>query len=184
MIDWDTYFLGLAFYVSVKSKDPSTKCGCILIGDKHQVVSTGYNGLPRGLDDDVEDRKERPAKYHWFEHAERNAIYNASLNGLVTKGCTAYITAPPCSDCARAIVQSGIIKIVTPTPHSLSSKEASSRWRESLEVSKEMLKEANIIWKIFPLTSVLSPLTEASNIVTFLENSHGNSHGNCREQAT
>ena len=143
-MDWDTYFMGLAVFVSLKSKDESTKCGCILIGDKNQIVSTGYNGIPRGLEDDNPNRHERPEKYYWFEHAERNAIYNAALNGMCTKGTRAFITAPPCADCTRALVQSGIKEISLPSYHNLRDKQGSKKWQEHLRVSQRILQEADI----------------------------------------
>ena len=112
-MDWDTYFMEMANLVSTKSKDRSTQVGCVIVGLNHEVRTTGYNGFCRGIDDDVEERHERPEKYLWSEHAERNAIYNAARNGIRIEDCTAYTTVFPCADCARGLIQSGVVRIVT-----------------------------------------------------------------------
>ena len=79
--EWDIRFMNLAKMIATWSKDTSTKVGCVIIGPDKEIRSTGYNGFPRGVDDTIAKRKERPAKYKFTEHAERNAIYNASLFG-------------------------------------------------------------------------------------------------------
>src|SRR3990167_200779 len=111
-MNWDEYFLVLCEVIKLKSKDQNTKIGVVIVGKDHEVVSTGYNSFPRGIDDNVPARQERPEKYLWMEHAERNAIYNAARIGVSTKGCTMYMSCVmSCPDCARAIINSGIIKI-------------------------------------------------------------------------
>jgi dCMP deaminase len=112
-MDWDSYFTSMANLVASKSKDRSTKVGCVIVGPTNEVRSTGYNGFCRGIDDWVEARHSRPEKYLWAEHAERNAIYNAARNGIRLEDCTLYSTVFPCSDCARGIIQSGIKRVVT-----------------------------------------------------------------------
>ena len=111
-MEWDDYFFSIADKVKEKSKDRSTKVGCVIVGPQHEIRTTGFNGFCRGVDDDIDSRHERPEKYLWTEHAERNAIYNAARNGIVTESCSIYIVASKpvgvCSDCARAIIQSGI----------------------------------------------------------------------------
>jgi dCMP deaminase len=74
MMNWTNYFLNIAEAVKEKSKDQRTKIGAVIVGKDNEIVSTGYNSFPRGIDDDVEERQQRPEKYFWFEHAERNAI--------------------------------------------------------------------------------------------------------------
>jgi dCMP deaminase len=113
MMDWDSYFTSMAELVASKSKDRSTKVGCVIVGPSNEVRSTGYNGFCRGIDDALEARHCRPEKYLWTEHAERNAIYNAARNGIRLEDCTLYSTVFPCSDCARGIIQSGIKRVVT-----------------------------------------------------------------------
>src|SRR3972149_4666305 len=104
---WPEFFFALAALAAKKSKDRSTKIGAVVVGPDNEVRSLGYNGFPRGINDDVEERHRRPAKYLWSEHAERNAIYNAVRAGICLRGCTMYVHSHPCVDCARAIIQSG-----------------------------------------------------------------------------
>lgn len=113
---WDEYFMTMARHAATRSKDRSTKVGCVLVGPDNEVVSAGYNSFPRGINDDVPERYERPEKYKWTEHAERNAIYNAARVGVATKGARAYLPWFPCMDCARALVQAGITEIVCHEP--------------------------------------------------------------------
>lgn len=113
MTSWDFYFMDMAAFVATKSKDRAKKVGCVIVGPNHEVRTTGYNGFCRGIDDDNRDRHERPEKYLWTEHAERNAIFNAARNGIRIEDCTAYTTMFPCSDCARGLIQSGIKRLVT-----------------------------------------------------------------------
>lgn len=143
MNSFDEFYLDMADFVSRKSKDRSTKVGVVISGPDNEVRSTGYNGFPRGIDDNPEDRHERPAKYMWTEHAERNAIYNAARAGVSLKGCTLYLNfAPiPCTDCARAIIQVGITRIVG---KNIKFTGKGSHWDENLSASERMLIEANV----------------------------------------
>ncbi len=109
---WDEYYLNICEVVAARSKDPNTQIGCVIAGPAHEIRSTGYNSLPRGIRDDVAERLERPKKYLWMEHAERNAICNAARVGTPLEGCTLYVEIMPCMDCARAIVQAGIREVV------------------------------------------------------------------------
>lgn len=138
---WDERFFELALMVAGWSKDTSTKTGAVIVRDR-QILSVGYNGFPRGVDDSVSERYERPQKYEFTEHAERNSVYNAVYNGVSLKGATIYSTLCPCTDCCRAIIQTGIIEVITPTPDN-----ASEKWKESFKVSKEMFDEAGITVK-------------------------------------
>jgi len=139
---WDKYFMRMADLVASKSKDRSTQVGCVIVGPNHEVRSTGYNGMCRGVDDDIEDRHERPEKYFWFEHAERNAIYNAARNGIRIEDCTAYVTMIPCADCCRGLIQSGVKRIL------VKSGPTSGRWDESFYRSMDMAREANVLVKM------------------------------------
>ncbi len=114
--NWDHRFMELARHIGQWSKDRSFGVGCVIVGPDREIRSTGYNGFPREVDDNVEERHERPAKYAWTEHAERNAIYNAARMGTALKGCTMYVPWYPCMDCARAIIQSGISWLVCEQP--------------------------------------------------------------------
>lgn len=113
--DRDRQFMNLAVEYSLKSTDRSRKVGAIIVDASGRLVSYGWNGFPSGVVDQ-ECRHERPAKYSWTEHAERNAIYLAAKNGAPLKGCTMYVPWFPCMDCARGIVQSGISRLVAYRP--------------------------------------------------------------------
>lgn len=141
-MNWDEYFINIAEQVKLKSKDKKTQIGVVIIGKDNEIVSTGYNSFPRGINDDIDERQERPEKYFWFEHAERNAIYNAARIGVSTLGTTMYMTCGiPCADCARAIINSGISKIVL-----RDGKGATNiKWQESAERSMIMFREAGVI---------------------------------------
>jgi dCMP deaminase len=145
-MNWDEYFINIAEQVKLKSKDNNTKIGVVLVGKNNEIVSTGYNSFPRGINDDVVERQDKPEKYFWFEHAERNCIYNAARIGVSTLGTTMYMTCGiSCADCARAIISAGVEKIVL-----RSGKGAMSpKWQESAERSNQMFKEAGIIVEFF-----------------------------------
>jgi dCMP deaminase len=141
-MNWTEYFLGIAEQVKLKSKDKYTKIGAIIVGEDNEVLSTGYNSFPRGLADNVDSRQERPEKYFWFEHAERNAIYNAARVGTPLKNSTIYLTSGlPCMDCARGIVNSGIKKVYCKEECTTNNKE---KWEESQKRSRELLIECGI----------------------------------------
>lgn len=140
---WEQYFRTIANQVKMKSKDENTQIGAVIVGSDNEIVSTGYNSFPRGIDDNVDSRQERPEKYFWFEHAERNALYNAARIGVSTKGCTMYLTCGiPCADCARGIINSGISKIVC--ENHLTFGESTQKWYEHAKRSLVMFEEAGI----------------------------------------
>ena len=116
MADWDSRFMNLARHIATWSKDRSRQVGCVIVGPDNEIRAYGFNGFPRGVDDDAEGRHARPAKYKWTEHAERNAIYNAARIGTPLQGCRMYLPWFPCMDCARAVVQSGIAELICERP--------------------------------------------------------------------
>lgn len=213
--NWSAYFIDMAMLVASKSKDPSTKVGCVIVGPDNEIRSTGYNGFPRGVKEVVQqvpeehipveaqwnaverdlsarcscgavingiaypppeeiarlhmsahdiqlqacysndhfypsnnppvtvlsDRWERPTKYDFVEHAERNAVYNAARVGVPLKGCRAYLNWAPtttCTDCAKAIIQAGIIEVIGPSIPFPGSND----WK--FDVSSVMLAEAGV----------------------------------------
>lgn len=143
-MNWHNFFIQMTDLVASKSKDRSTKVGAVIInGENNAVLSMGYNGFPRGVNDDDDARHERPAKYRFTEHAERNAIYNAARNGIKLEGTTLYLNWEPipCTDCTRAIIQSGITRIIGPT-RPFGGKGA--QWTEDLKQAKKMLDEAGV----------------------------------------
>ena len=137
---WAGRFINLAIEIASWSKDDSTKIGCVIVNDKGHPVSFGYNGLPMGIDDNIAERDERPEKYFWYEHAERNAMY-LTTNSL--QNCSIFITHAPCADCARGMIQSGIKNVIIHADGGFESPLA-DRYGDSMIASREMLTEANI----------------------------------------
>lgn len=143
---WDTRFVELAMHIANWSKDPSTKVGCVVVGEDREIRSTGFNGFPRGIRDDEERLLDREQKYPLICHAEENAIMHAARIGVSLKGSTAYVTWPPCSRCARSLIQSGIKEIIYPTPG-----EIPERWIEDFNISNGMISEAGVIVRTIDL---------------------------------
>lgn len=137
--DWKKRFIELSEYIASWSKDESTKVGAVITDDDNTILSVGYNGFPRNMDDNVERRKKRPEKYFYTEHAERNAIYNAGRSGMKLKGSNIYVMWFPCVGCSRAIVQVGIKQLVCPKPDFNDDK-----WGEEFSISYEILSECGV----------------------------------------
>ncbi|MCH1481739.1 MAG: dCMP deaminase family protein [Candidatus Poseidoniaceae archaeon] len=136
---WDLRFIGLAQHISTWSKDPSTKVGCVVVGEDREIRSTGFNGFPRGINDNEERLMDREKKYPLICHAEENAIMHAARIGVSLKDSTAYVTWPPCSRCARSLIQAGIREIVYPE-----TGKIPERWIEDFTISDSMLNEAGV----------------------------------------
>lgn len=137
-VDWDEYFMGLAYMASMKSKDKGAKTGAIIVDDDHIPVMTGFNGLAKGLIETAE-RSVKPLKLKVTSCAERSAILFAARKGKAVEGTTIYTQWCPCNECAIAIIQSGIKKVVV-------HKEniPSESWNDEFEFSKELLAEADV----------------------------------------
>lgn len=139
-MDWYNYYIGMADYVALKSKDV-TKVGAVIVGPDREIRSTGFNGFARGIaEEGVPERWDRPAKYLWVEHAERNAVYNAARMGTPCKGCILVLNwyPIPCVDCTKAVIQSGIVGLVGPDRPFPQNRD----W--NFDVAKQMLNEARI----------------------------------------
>ena len=139
MSNWDSKFVGLANHISTWSKDRSTKVGAVVVNERNKVVSLGYNGFPIGFNDNIDERHNRPQKYDYTEHAERNAIYSAAELGVSLVNCTIYLNWFPCPDCARAVIQSGIKTVVC-----YRQDMDNPRWKDGFDKSNEMLKECGV----------------------------------------
>ena len=114
-ISWDEYFIGIAQLSALRSKDPATQVGCCIVDKNNKILSLGYNGFPVGCSDDEFPwckNKEQPIdnKYFYVVHSELNAILNYKGGSL--EGATIYVTLFPCNECAKAIIQSGIKRVV------------------------------------------------------------------------
>lgn len=137
VLTWDEYFMGLAHLSAKRSKDPSTQVGAVIVSREHRVVGIGYNGFPNGCSDDEFpwDREGEfgCTKYPYVVHAELNAILNSSRD---LSGCSIYVSLFPCNECAKAIIQSGISRIVYE-----SDKYADS---DGTIASKRMLRAAGV----------------------------------------
>jgi dCMP deaminase len=136
MDKWDLRFLELAETVASWSKDPSTKVGCVIVHPDLTISGVGFNGFPRGMCDHKELYDNREVKYSRTIHAEVNAV----LNAAETEDCVAYVTAPPCTNCALVLIQSGIARVVTRPP----SRDLLSRWGEQLEKTKGFFAEVEV----------------------------------------
>ena len=135
-ISWDEYFMGVAMLAALRSKDPSTQVGACIVSPENIIISTGYNGMPKGCNDDEFpwDRTGEDTKYPYVVHAELNAILNA--NGRNLRGSRIYVALFPCNECAKAIIQSGIREI-----YYLSDKYADT---PTTKASKRMLDAAGV----------------------------------------
>lgn len=133
-------YMRVAEAVAELSKDKSTKVGALILGPANEIRACGYNGAPRGCEADEDERSERPEKYHWFSHAELNAITNAARVGTPLEGSTLVVTHFPCMDCARAIVQAGIA-VVAVKPY---EREFYERWQEHINRSMRLFEEVGV----------------------------------------
>ena len=140
LIKWDKRFFSLAKFYSVWGKDVSTKCGAVITRGKDQV-SEGYNGFPKGTLDSAEYLENRDIKLLRILHAEMNAILKAGKKGAALEGCTIYVYPfTPCSNCMAAIIQSGIVRVVTKRP----TGTLLIRWKDTNEEAIKMANEAGI----------------------------------------
>lgn len=141
-LKWKMRYIQLATDVSSWSKDPSAKVGAVIVGSKGQVLSQGYNGFPRGVNDHVERYNDRKEKHKYVVHAEMNAIYNASYTGVSLDGATIYVYGlPVCNECAKGIIQVGIKSVVVATPEWL---EVNTKWVDSWLCAISMFDEAGV----------------------------------------
>lgn len=135
---WNQRYLNIAKQISLWSKDPSTKVGAVIVGDKNQIISQGYNGFPRGFKDSLDRLYNRETKYKFTIHAEANALYNALYNGVSVNGTTIYVHGlPVCVECAKAIIQSGIKRVI----YDSLPKE---NWKQSNEDALKLFSEAGV----------------------------------------
>jgi len=141
---WDHLFLDESYNISKRSRDPSTKVGAVIASRDNQIVSRGYNGFPRGVENTKARWTTRPDKYNFIVHAERNAIYNAARQGRSTDGCTMYLfyNCCPCEQCTLAVIQAGITELVLGTVPFAGL--GNGKWYDVGGDSVIMLKEAEI----------------------------------------
>ena len=132
-------FLPIVKAVAALSKDPSTKVGCIALDDSRNIVATGYNGFPRGVNDDPARYNDRPTKYKLISHAEQNLVAQAAFSGQSLAGTTVVLSALyPCSACAKSLIQAGVKRIIAPMP------DTDPRWAEEARWAQLMFAEAGV----------------------------------------
>lgn len=143
----DEHNMGLCYYEARRSEDKDTKVGCVIVDKYNLPISYGYNAFPEGIEKS-EERLVPPEKYFWIEHAERNAIYNTVRTGKgIPPGSTMYVTWLPCTDCMRAIIRSGISRLVVHKQGDLLYKKLagkSNNWGESSQRVLKMIEESGI----------------------------------------
>ncbi|MFW5841847.1 MAG: deoxycytidylate deaminase [Bacillota bacterium] len=146
-ISWDEYFMGVARLSAMRSKDPSTQVGACIVSEAKRIVGIGYNGFPRGIDDDTYPWANEGdfinTKYPYVVHAEPNAILNSTVQ---LDGATLYVTLFPCHECAKLIIQSGIKEIVY----------IENKYQEeaSVKASMRMLNDAGVSLRQMPKITV------------------------------
>ena len=137
-LSWDEYFMGVAMLASYRSKDPNTQVGACIVNAKNRIMSVGYNGFPMGCSDDEFPWERQGSaydtKYFYVCHAELNAILNSRDSNL--EGCKIYVALFPCNECAKAIIQSGIKKVLY-----LSDKYKDT---DGVKASKKMFDAAGV----------------------------------------
>ena len=150
-ISWDEYFMGIAMLAAKRSKDPSTQVGACIVSPDNIIISTGYNGMPKGCSDDEfpwdREGQQDMTKYPYVVHAELNAILNA--NGRDLRGSRIYVALFPCNECAKAIIQSGVQEVLY----------LSDKYKDTMLnlASKKMLDAAGV--KYTKLTTSLDSIT-------------------------
>ena len=148
-ISWDEYFMGIAMLAARRSKDPNTQVGACIVSQDNIIISTGYNGMPKGCSDDIFpwERDGDETKYPYVVHAELNAILNASGRDL--RGSRIFVALFPCNECAKAIIQSGIKEVLY----------LSDKYKDTMMnlASKRMLEAAGV--KYTKLTTSIKSLT-------------------------
>jgi dCMP deaminase len=143
MIDskWDARFMRLAKEISTWSKDPSSKIGAVIVNNDRRILSTGYNGFPRGIEDTEERLNNKEEKYPRIVHGELNALLGALYNGVSVKDATLYVYGlPVCADCTKSVIQSGIRRVVI-NMAALDNEKWADQWDR---LSKPMFQEAGV----------------------------------------
>lgn len=144
---WDLRFLAIANECASWSKDPSTQTGCVIVDADRNIVSTGYNGFPRGVADVFERYHDREVKYRLVVHCDTNAIYSAARRGVALLGATMYLTGPPCNECMKGIIQVGIVRVVWPKDNKFENDPATrERWKDAIAATYLMAQEAGVIF--------------------------------------
>ena len=147
-LSWDDFFLSVAHVCAMRSKDPHTQVGSCVVNQIGQIIATGYNGLPRGLNDDefpwARDGEYLDTKYPYVAHAELNAILSARTN---LENCRIYTTLFPCAECAKIIIQAGIKEIIYDDDKYVGSDDN--------KAAKRMFDQAHVSYRSLPVINVI-----------------------------
>lgn len=142
---WDKFFMSLVYLIAKKSKDPRSHVGAVIVGPDKTIISLGYNGLARNIEYKLH-RIIKPDKKYYFEHAERNAIYNSIRNHSIIQNSTMYTNGIPCPGCARAIIQTGIKTVIIDETW---DKDLSPERTIESNITKDLFFDANINLEIW-----------------------------------
>lgn len=141
-VKWDKRYMEIARQTALWSKDPSSQIGAVAVDSEGQILTTGYNGFPRGIEDSEFRLNNRELKYEMIVHAEMNAIFNATYHGVSLRDGTMYVAGLPCCNkCALGIIQTGIKRVV------MDGDPDDDRWKLSWQLSKKLFNEANVEWE-------------------------------------
>lgn len=157
-MDFKTYFMSQAYLAALKSKDQSTKVGAVITSSLNIEISKGYNGPCRGMDDTEVSIHQQPEKSFFFEHAERNAIFQACRNGVSCIDGTIYVPYAPCAECARAIVQVGIKRVVVHQGHP-GFTDPSPRYAVGQEYAQQLYIICGIDYEVWDGVPVIKETT-------------------------
>lgn len=151
--NWDIIFLKQAFEWAKKSHDAQTQCGAVLVTKNHRIISTGYNGFIRNVEDNVLPNL-RPDKYDWMIHAEHNAILDCAFQGKSARWSTMYVTGEPCLNCYQFMYQAGVDEIIYSDNNAVMTK-TDVEYKTNVEIflwlTRKTLKTRHIPYaKIFP----------------------------------
>jgi dCMP deaminase len=140
----DAYFIQMLPAIAARSKDPRNQVGAIIVGDKGEIRSTGFNGFPRKVKE-LPERWDRMGgeKYRWVIHAEINAIINAARVGTPIEGTSIYVSFLPCIDCAKAVINAGIKRVIVDDRNHL-RVAAQSKYFADIGWVKTILSEGEV----------------------------------------
>lgn len=144
-LSWPKFFMSLVYLIAQKSKDPRSHVGAVIVGTDNTIISVGYNGLPRNIEYKP-FRIIKPDKKYYFEHAERNAIYNSIRNHSTIQNATIYTNGIPCPGCARALIQTGIKTVVIDITW---DKDLSQERIIESNITKDLFEDSDIKLKIW-----------------------------------
>lgn len=139
------FYMREAYNSAIKnSTDPRTQNGAVLIDKDGDIVVRSANHFAKGVENKLERWVSPDPKYKFVEHAERNLIYEAARRGISTQGLTVFCPYFACADCARALIQSGVRKVIG---HDAPFHKAHPGWEKSIEIGDIMFREAGLLYE-------------------------------------